>query len=139
MHRILMLLAAVALLALTANGCSDSASTASAPDEDLTPPTAPVNLSVSVKGDLVTVAWRENSELDLASYRVYRTVNTQDMALASTSDQARYVDAIEQSGLFNLSYRVSAIDESGNESALSTVVEVTVDTTEPVISSQLGD
>lgn len=139
MHRILMLLAAVALLALTANGCSDSASTTSAPDEDLTPPTAPVNLSVSVKGDLVTVAWRENSELDLANYRVYRTVNTQDMALASTSDQARYVDAIEQEGLFNLSYRVSAIDESGNESALSAIVEVTVDTSEPIISSELGN
>lgn len=139
MHRILMLLAAVALLALTANGCSDSASTTSAPDEDLTPPTAPVNLSVSVKGDLVTVAWRENSELDLASYRVYRTVNTQDMALASSSDQARYVDTIEQSGLFNLSYRVTAIDESGNESALSAVVEVTVDTSEPIISSELGN
>lgn len=139
MHRILMLLAAVALLALTANGCSDSASTTSAPDEDLTPPTAPVNLSVSVKGDLVTVAWRENSELDLANYRVYRTVNTQDMALASTSDQARYVDAIEQEGLFNLSYRVTAIDESGNESALSAIVEVTVDTSEPIISSELGN
>jgi len=86
MHRILMLLAAVALFALTASGCSDSASTTSAPDEDLTPPTAPVNLSVSVKGDLVTVAWRENSELDLASYRAYRAVNTPDMALASSSD-----------------------------------------------------
>lgn len=139
MHRILMLLAAVALLALTTSGCSDSASTTSAPDEDLTPPTAPVNLSVSVKGDLVTVAWQDNSELDLASYRVYRAVNTQDMALATSSDEARYVDTIEQSGLFNLGYRISAIDESGNESALSAMVEVTVDTSEPFISSELGN
>ncbi|MBM4117078.1 hypothetical protein FJ251_04930 [bacterium] len=139
MHRIPMLLAAVALLALTANGCSDSASTSSAPDEDLTPPTAPVNLSISVKDDQVTVAWRENSELDLAGYRVYRTVNEQDMALADTSDHARFVDTIEQSGLFNLAYRISALDESGNESALSIAVEVTVDTGEPIIASGLDD
>ncbi len=139
MHRILMLLALAAIFALTASGCSDSASTTSAPDEDLTPPAAPVNLSVSVKGDQVTVAWRENSEVDLASYRVYRGVNERDLALASDCNQARFVDTLNELGLLTLNYRVTAVDENDNESALSAVVEIVVDTSEPVIAYGFGE
>jgi fibronectin type 3 domain-containing protein len=137
MHRILALLTLAALFALTASGCSDSASSSSAPDEDLTPPAAPVNLSLSVKGDQVTVAWSENSEVDLASYRVYRSVNERDLALASDCDHARYVDTIEESGLLALTYRVTAVDANDNESALSAIVEIVVDTAEPIIAEQL--
>jgi hypothetical protein len=139
MHRILMLLVMAAFFALTASGCSDDASTTSAPDEDLTPPAAPVNLSVSIKGDQVTVAWRENSEVDLASYRVYRSVNERDLALESESDHARYVDTLDEFGLLTLSYRVTAVDASDNESAQSTVVELVVDNGEPIIASGLGE
>lgn len=139
MHRILMLLVTAALFALAASGCSDSSSVSGSLDEDLTPPAAPVNLSVSVKGDQVTVAWRENSEVDLASYRVYRSVNERDLALETTSDHARYVDTLDESGLLNLSYRISAVDENENESALSTVVEIVVDNGEPIIASGIGE
>jgi hypothetical protein len=138
MHRILMLLVAAALFALAASGCSDDASTTSAPDEDLTPPAAPVNLSVSIKGDQVTVAWRENSEIDLANYRIYRSINERDLALASASDQARFVDTLDESGLLALSYQVSAVDENDNESALSAVALIVVDLSEPIIASEIG-
>jgi hypothetical protein len=138
MHRILMLLALAALLVFAASGCSsDSTTTVSPPNEDLTPPAAPLSLSVSVKGDQVTVAWLENSELDLANYRVYRGVNHSSMSLTSTSDVARFVDTIDESGLFDLAYRVSAVDESNNESPLSTTVSITVDTGEPNMAEEL--
>jgi hypothetical protein len=138
MHRILMLLALAGLLVFAATGCSsDSTSTVSPGNEDLTPPAAPLNLSVSVKGDQVTVAWTGNSEIDLANYRVYRGVNDGAIALASSCDTPRYVDTISDFGLFDLSYRVSAVDESNNESALSTTVSVVVEMTEPNMSDQM--
>ena len=140
MHRILMLLALAALLAFAASGCSsDSTTTVSPPNEDLTPPAAPVNLIVSVTGDQVTVAWRENSELDLAGYRIYRGVNNNEMVLTSSCDQPRFVDSLDEFGYFDLAYRVSAVDESDNESALSALVDIIVDNREPTASEYIDD
>jgi len=136
MHRILMLLAAVALLALTASGCGDGASTTSAPDEDLTPPAAPINVSASLRDVDVTVAWTRNSEVDFASYRVYRSVNSGEFTVLADCNQARFVDSIEDFGLYEMSYRVTAIDANDNESALSDNVEVIVDNPEPMIASE---
>lgn len=138
MHRILMLLALAGLLVFAATGCSsDSTTPVSSGNEDLTPPAAPLNVSVSVKGDQVTVAWTSNSEIDLANYRVYRGVNDGALALESACAQPRYVDTITESGLLDLAYRVSAVDESDNESALSTTVSVVVDMGEPIISDEM--
>lgn len=132
MHRILMLLTVASLFVLAVSGCSsDSTSTVSPPTEDLTPPAAPVNLSVSCKGDQITVAWRENSELDLSGYHVYRDHAGSGYSLMSSPDNARFIDDIDDSGLFEFSYRISAVDASGNESAYSASVDIVVDTTEP--------
>lgn len=137
MHRILLLLAVASLFVLAVSGCSsDSKSTVSPPSEDLTPPAAPVNLSVFAEDGQVTVAWRENSELDLSGYNVYRGVGDEDYSLVSSADSARFVDAIEDSGLFEYSYRVSAIDESGNESAFSASASVVIDSREPNMEEQ---
>ncbi len=134
MHRILLLLAVASLFVFAVSGCSsDSKSTVSPPSEDLTPPAAPVDLSVYVEGDQVTVAWRENSEIDLSGYNVYRGLAGDDYSLVSTADNARFVDQIEDSGLFEFSYRISAVDESGNESAYSASSSCYVDNSEPTI------
>ena len=59
------------------------------------------------------------------------------LALESACAQPRYVDTITESGLLDLAYRVSAVDESDNESALSTTVSVVVDMGEPIISDEM--
>ncbi len=135
MHRILMLLTVASLFVLAVSGCSsDSTSTVSPPSEDLTPPAAPVNLSVSYEDGEVTVAWRENSEVDFESYQIYRDQDDDGFVLVSSADNARFVDQIDDEGLFEYFYRVSAVDESGNESAFSLTASVVVDCRLPDIA-----
>jgi hypothetical protein len=134
MHRILMLLTVASFFVLAVSGCSsDSTSTVSPPSEDLTPPAAPVNLSVSCEDGEVTVAWRENSEIDFASYQIYRGLAGGDYAFVSSADNARFVDQIDDAGLFEFFYRVSAVDDSGNESAYSASASVVFDSRLPDI------
>lgn len=46
------------------------------PDPDPTPPSAPQNLAASLDGGVVSLAWKENPETDLAGYRVYRATTS---------------------------------------------------------------
>ncbi len=132
MHRILMLLTVASFFVLAVSGCSsDSTSTVSPPSEDLTPPAAPVNLSVSYEDGEVTVAWRENSEVDFESYQIYRGLDGDEYTLVSSADNARFVDSVDDAGLFEYFYRVSAVDDSGNESAYSASASVVFDSRLP--------
>lgn len=134
MHRILMLLTVASLFVFAVSGCSsDSKSTVSPPSEDLTPPAAPVNLSVSQDNDEITVAWSENSELDLDGYHVYCSKADGAWELVSSPEQARFNDQVTDEGLVEYSYRVSALDDSGNESAQSAPVSVEIDSRLPDI------
>jgi len=130
MHRILTLLALVALASLFVVGCSDNNSKSpSTPDttEDLVPPAAPTSLNVYVKDSKVTLAWMENGELDLASYKVYRSLNGSDYEMTASLDHARYEETLTGQGLYHVTYRVTALDDSGNESSFSQSVEASID------------
>ena len=92
---------------------------AEATPEDRTPPAAPVNLVGTRKDSGVQLSWARNAEKDLLGYNVFRSsagktekLNKQPIAeptfLDATPGAARYV-----------SYYVTAIDRSGNESAPS--------------------
>ena len=132
MQRILTLLVLVAISALLANGCSDNSPTNTGlPDEDLTPPAAPVSLTAYAKGNLITLAWIENSEADLEEYYIYRSTNDSDYEMVGNIDRARFQDAIPGHGLFHMAYRVTAMDHSGKESARSMPAVVTIDTSLP--------
>lgn len=98
-------------------GCTDE----TAP-RDLTPPAAPRGL-YSVTGDQqVTLRWLRNTEADVIGYRIYQA----DCATGSTCPYDRVGTAtgtsLVVSGLSNgvtKYYAVSAVDASGNESALT--------------------
>ncbi len=137
MHRILTLLAMVAVAALLMSGCSSSSNNPTDPgnnNEDLTPPAAPLNLTVHVKNDQVTVAWVENSEVDLSGYNIYRSLNGSDYEMLDTSSNARFVDTVPGMDFYHFAYRASAYDDSGNESAYSVPATIFVDNSEPVIA-----
>lgn len=89
--------------------------------EDRRPPAAPTGLTVAVSPGAVQLVWDRNTEPDLAGYRVYRT----GVRISVMETVPLYQDRGAESGK-TYSYAVSAVDKSGNESAPSQPVEVTV-------------
>jgi hypothetical protein len=116
---------AAALMALALIGCDDEPTVA----PDLTPPAAPQALS-SVTGDgRVTLNWVRNTELDFLTYNVWRgpAYDGPFEKLGSTTSTT-YVDETAENAV-KYYFAVSAVDRSGNESALS--VEAVFDTPRP--------
>jgi len=88
---------------------------------DKEPPTVPAGL-VATPASSTQVNLRWNASTDnqsVASYRVYR-----NSALLATASTNNYSDAACVS-MTSYSYRVSAVDSSGNESGLSTEAQAT--------------
>ena len=89
---------------------------------DTAPPAAPSGVNAQVEGSGVRVRWNANSEPDLAGYTVYRAtaLNGPYTALnANLIGATEYLDAALPAGATMVWYRVTASDQSGNESARS--------------------
>jgi len=82
---------------------------------DKTPPGAPAGLEITQS----ILTWEPNPELDIAGYRVFRS-DRPDGGFKAVTDQpiptTIYTDASYEPGAY---YRVSAVDESENESPMS--------------------
>jgi len=94
--------------------------------EDTTPPLPPVGLSAVGGNGRVDLDWGDNVELDLAGYHVYRSLDAVayvlvDSGLAPTSS---YSDVAVTNGVTYF-YTVTAVDTSGNESAMSGAASAT--------------
>jgi fibronectin type 3 domain-containing protein len=94
---------------------------ASAVSRDLTPPLSPKGLTVVPGVGRIFLTWNENKERDLAGYYVYRSQK-------SGRGYERLTDAPINRTTFSdekvkprvtYYYVISAVDQSGNESALS--------------------
>jgi uncharacterized protein len=87
--------------------------------EDKTPPQVPSGLEIVQSDTGAYLTWNPNTETDLAGYRVFRSDNANG-DFRPISDRV-----ISTNALFDPSYRpgqyyrVSAVDEFGNESAMS--------------------
>jgi pectin methylesterase-like acyl-CoA thioesterase len=109
---------------------------------DTTAPSKPSSVSATYYGGVGTVlTWGKVSAKDLAAYRVYRstaksmTVANSTLVATTTSRTAKDVAVQARSTFY---YAVSAVDASGNASALSTVKSVTTtDTKKPDTPSSL--
>jgi hypothetical protein len=102
-----------------------SAETSIAP-VDRFPPVAPGGLHAAAAPNSIELAWERNPEPDLAGYRLYRAAA--DGAFEKTAEVSQipsYSDHKVEHGK-TYRYAVSAVDQSGNESARSAVVEVTL-------------
>ena len=88
---------------------------------DRFPPAVPTGLTVVPGTRTIELVWDRNTEKDLASYRVYRD----GQKVANGFSAPAYSDRDVKAGT-SYRYQVSAVDTSGNESALSTAVEGTI-------------
>ncbi len=91
-------------------------------------PASPSGLNASFLNNVVNLQWKANDESDVAEYAIYRGT-TQNFNPAGTAPLARvrtpqYQDAVSQSGVAYY-YKISAIDQAGNESGYTAVSVVT--------------
>ena len=84
---------------------------------DGTPPVKPTGLTATAGDTLLTLDWNDNSDLDLDSYRVYRSTTTGSFGSALVSDLSgsSYIDNTVVNGT-TYYYVVTAVDTSDNES-----------------------
>ncbi len=94
---------------------------ASAMSRDLTPPARPTGLTVVPGVARIFLTWNENKEADLAGYYVYRSKKSgrdYERLTDKPINRTTYSDESVKTGVLYY-YVVSAVDRSGNESALS--------------------
>ena len=92
---------------------------------DATAPEPPQNLTAVASGSQVTLNWSANSEADLAGYSVYRETEQGWLKLSSSLlTEPTYIDADLANGSYT--YRVAALDATGNESQPSNEASATV-------------
>jgi chitodextrinase len=98
---------------------------------DTAAPAAPSGLSATVlSGGGVELNWSANSEPDLASYTLYRALGASgpySPLAGPLVGTTTHVDGSIPSGTATVRYQVSARDDSGNESARSSAVSVTLE------------
>jgi hypothetical protein len=86
---------------------------------DTTPPATPGGVTATAGDGHVALDWVDNSESDLAGYRVYR-----DGARIASPSSSAYDDTGLANGTSH-AYQVSAVDKAGNESAKSAPLSAT--------------
>jgi len=93
--------------------------------KDIFPPEVPTGLTASLGIGAVELAWTRNTESDFKEYRVFRSEESGPFVqIAAGLEGPIYSDRQIQSGK-HYRYRVSAVDQAGNESQPSEPIEVT--------------
>lgn len=115
-------------------GCLEQPS--AAPPPDTTAPAVPTGLTATAGDARVTLAWNVNNESDLAGYFVYRAA-AQSGPYSRQNSAPLTKASLVHTGLTNGQtywYAVSAVDQSGNESAAGTPVGATPQAPAPVVA-----
>ncbi|MBI4582844.1 MAG: alkaline phosphatase [Planctomycetes bacterium] len=112
---------------------------ASATPVDTTPPAVPAGLAAAPGDGAVLLDWNDNSDPDLATYRIYRsTASGGPYSLIAAPLASNYFDSGLTNGIAYF-YAVSAVDIHGNESPKSGEVAATpVDMTPPAAPADLA-
>ncbi len=91
---------------------------------DTVAPSAPSNLVAQGTASGITLDWSDNTEADLAGYNIYRSSSSNGtftkLNTTGLRSQSDFVDASAPSGATSF-YRVTAVDLSGNESAVAAI------------------
>jgi len=93
--------------------------------EDRFPPSVPAGLTALAGVASAELAWDRNTEPDFRGYRVYRAEGGAFQPAAKLVETPSYSDPTVESGK-TYRYAVSAIDQLGNESEMSSPVEIAI-------------
>jgi hypothetical protein len=92
---------------------------------DTVPPNPPIGVLAEDNGRSVMITWTENAEVDLAGYRLFRS-SYEDGPFHPVRSSLLlcpwYYDDVAPAAM--TFYKVTAVDESGNESAFSQIVGI---------------
>jgi hypothetical protein len=91
-------------------------------------PAAPTGLTARGGDASATLSWSANSESDIAGYQLYRAPAASGPFARQSLNLLPATNTVTQTGLTNATtywYRLTAVDQSGNESAPSAIVSVT--------------
>ncbi|HYO10740.1 MAG TPA: choice-of-anchor D domain-containing protein [Tepidisphaeraceae bacterium] len=123
------------------NESAANVANASRPSGDMNPPAAPTGASATGSLSSVFVNWNDNGETDLAGYNVYRSTaqfGTYVKLNAGLLAQSQHDDTTAPAGSTSW-YRITAVDNTGNESIATTISGVrTPDTTPPAVPAGLA-
>jgi hypothetical protein len=105
-------------------GCGDNGTTTSpgGGDIDTTPPGIPVGVAIEADDTTLTVRWNDNAEPDLAGYVVQRSFDEADWLVVS---DVLTTSEFQDGHSSEVYFRVSAVDQTGNQSAYSSSVGYT--------------
>jgi hypothetical protein len=83
------------------------------------PPRIPVNLSATIDSIYILLKWNKNTEADFSHYNLFRDT-TENFTVDSTTFVASIPDTFYQQiipqGIDNLYYKLTAVDNQGNQS-----------------------
>ena len=104
---------------------SDAVGPAHISPKDIFPPRVPTGMTASVGINAIELAWERNTESDFKQYRVYRSEEGGPFVkVAEGLEGPAYSDKQVSSGK-HYRYRITAEDQSGNESKPSEPIEAT--------------
>lgn len=95
-------------------------------EDDVTPPAAPQNLSfdANLSGDgSIYITWEAPGDNDVATYHIYRAVGTGSFSELTSQTATSYLDQ-NLDYTVEYSYKITAKDDSGNESPFSNTVSL---------------
>lgn len=119
-----IVVALAATLAIAAGGCGSEDPSAVA--VDTVAPAAVLDVTAEVNDGGIRLDWTASSEVDLAGYHVYRSVNRNVPSLVGSTSTNSFTDVALGSGV-SFRYEVAAYDDAGNvgprASSLAVVVQ----------------
>ena len=89
--------------------------------KDTTPPGIPAGLSYTQTGGVVQLSWGALTDLDLIGYNIYRASSPYEKINTSLIIANNYIDT---PGVGSFQYKVTAVDQAGNESDYSSEISV---------------
>lgn len=93
------------------------------------PPRPPVNVNAEVDSTLIIVTWNRNSEADISHYNIYRDTvanfTIDPSKRISSQTDTIYIQSLPQN-VESLYYKITAVDNQGNESLPSEEVGVLI-------------
>jgi hypothetical protein len=111
----------------------------SMPRNDETPPSPVVGLSATPTAEGINLTWIPSPDADVVGYNVYRSITGDDFEGITDTPlgEASYLDTQILAGL-TYYYRVTAIDDSDNESPISQAASATAPSGAPVATRLLA-